>query len=176
VGDSDPNPQVFEIEKSTRNHTGLFLRVTQTHGSTHESSDPRLDRSGPPLPPLRRHLTLPSQSQEALPHTVPDAVLATHIVFLEHDALDYRRHVEANLPALLDKHIARCLHQGQNDQPTEDTCNVHAIALGIWFHQVFFLRSHSTLVDLTLFLSDAPHVFGLRPPAIAQSASIAYIA
>jgi hypothetical protein len=58
------------------------------------------------------------------------------------DALNYCHLVDAGLPALLDKYIAECLHRGQNDWLTKDFTRC-------------VLQSHSTLVDLTLFLSDA---------------------
>ena len=48
---------------------------------------------------------------------------------LEHDALNYRHLVDVGLPALLDRYIAERLHRGPNVWPTEDTCNVLAVAL-----------------------------------------------
>jgi hypothetical protein len=62
------------------------------------------------------------------PH-LEDTFLTTYIMLLEHDALNHRHLVDAGLPALLDKYIAERLHQGQNDWPIEDTCNVLAVAL-----------------------------------------------
>jgi hypothetical protein len=61
-----------------------------------------------------------------------DTGLATYIVLLEDDALNYCHLVDASLPALLDKYIAERLHQDQNDWLTEDTCNVLAVAL-FWY-------------------------------------------
>lgn len=58
-----------------------------------------------------------------------DAFLAAYIMLLEHDALNYSHLVDAGLPALLDKYITDRLHRGQNEWPTEDTCNVLAVAL-----------------------------------------------
>jgi hypothetical protein len=58
-----------------------------------------------------------------------DAFLTTYIMLLEHDTLNHCYLVDAGLPALLDKYIAERLHRGPNEWPTEDTCNVLAVAL-----------------------------------------------
>jgi hypothetical protein len=85
-----------------------------------------------------------------------DALLTTYIMLLEHDSRNHRHLVDACLLALLRKYIAERLHRGSNDYPTEDTCNVLAVAL--FWHMtsqgVCFERSHSKSVDLTIFPSD----------------------
>jgi hypothetical protein len=58
-----------------------------------------------------------------------DAFRTAYIILLEHDALNHPHLVDVGLPALLDKYIAERLHHGPNDWPTEDTCNVPAVAL-----------------------------------------------
>ncbi len=100
------------------------------------------------------------KARQYTPSPIPrleDAFLTTYIMLLEHDSLNHRHLVDACLPALLRKYIAERLHRGSNDYPTEDTCNVLAVAL--FWHMtsqgVCFERLHSTSVDLTVFPSDA---------------------
>ena len=57
------------------------------------------------------------------------ALLVAYIMVLEHDVLNYRHLQDAGLPALLEKYITERLHRGPNVWPTEDTCNVVAVAL-----------------------------------------------
>jgi hypothetical protein len=80
------------------------------------------------------------------------AFLVTYIMLPEHDALSYLppcRRRPSTHPVITYKYIAERPHRGQNDWPTEDMCNVLAVAL--FWHDGVFLRSHFTLVDLTLF-------------------------
>ncbi|KAI0278920.1 hypothetical protein BGY98DRAFT_1096424 [Russula aff. rugulosa BPL654] len=62
------------------------------------------------------------------PHLEGD-FLTFYTMLLEHDALNHRLLVDAGLPALLDKYMAEHLHCDRNGWPTEDTCNVLAVAL-----------------------------------------------
>jgi hypothetical protein len=57
------------------------------------------------------------------------------------DALNYCHLVDAGLPALLDKYIAECLHRGQNDWLTKDTCNVVALFGHMTSQGVFYNRT-----------------------------------
>jgi hypothetical protein len=57
------------------------------------------------------------------------ALLVAYTMVLEHDVLNYRHLQDAGLPALLENYITERLHRGPDVWPTEDTCNVLAVAL-----------------------------------------------
>ena len=57
------------------------------------------------------------------------ALRVAYVMVLEHDELNYRHLLDVGLPALLNRYITERLHRGPNVWPTEDTCNVLAVAL-----------------------------------------------